>query len=86
MDRSKMSVADMLAAARAGGDVGAAPAEATTQPEAAPAEEVAAAAPVVETPADSEVAAPSGKTIRRVDKSGMSIDDIIAYCRQHDAK
>ena len=86
MDRSKMSVADMLAAARAGGAVGAAPAEATTQPEAAPAEEVAAAEPVVEAPAASEVAAPSGKTIQRVDKSGMSIDDILAYCRQHDAK
>jgi hypothetical protein len=75
VDRSKMSVADMIAAARAGGAASAAPA--------APAEE-AEEAPV---PAPAKKAAPAAaKSTGKVDKSKMSIDDMIAWCREHDAK
>lgn len=81
VDRSKMSVADMLAAARGGAGAGAVakakpaavPAEAPAAPEAEPAVE-----PVVEI-------APAAKPVGRVDKSKMSIADILAYCREHDA-
>jgi hypothetical protein len=76
-----MSVADMLAAARAGGAVGATPA---AKPPAA--EETAKAAPAVEkTPA---AAAPAAKAAsgETVDKSKMTIDEMIAWCRQHDTK
>lgn len=85
VDRSKMSVADMLAAARAGGAPGTAPptAKATTAP--APANQEAEE-PAAEASPVAEPVAASGKTVERVDKSGMSIDDILAYCRQHDAK
>jgi hypothetical protein len=90
-DRSKMSVADMLAAARAGGAAGLLPAKAKAEP--APAEPQAeAAAPQEEAIPDETIAAapaeapqPDSKTIQRVDKSNMSIDDMLAYCRQHDA-
>jgi hypothetical protein len=54
-----------------------------------PAEEVAPAAeeaeveePAVETPAP----APTAKSTEKIDKSKMSIDDMLAWCRQHDAK
>jgi hypothetical protein len=86
VDRSKMNVAEMLSAARAGGAAGLVPAKAKS--EAAP-----AASQVEETPEEpaaeaptAAASAPSGKTVTRVDKSGMSIDEILAYCRQHDAK
>jgi cell pole-organizing protein PopZ len=79
-DRSKMSVADMLAAARSGGAAGAVPAAAKAAAPAAPAEE--ALAPV---PAKKEAPAAS-KSIEKVDKSKMSIDDMVAWCREHDAK
>lgn len=85
-DRSKMSVAEMLAAARAGGAAGAAK-SAPTQPAAdeAPAEQgPIAAAPVAK--AEAAAAPPSGGEIKRVDKSKMSIADMLAYCREHDAK
>ena len=73
VDRSKMSVADMLAAAR--GD--AAPA---AEPEAAPEPEAAVEEAAPEAPA---AAAPvAGK----VDKSGMSVDEMVAYCRDKDAE
>ncbi|HEX3598559.1 MAG TPA: hypothetical protein VHU84_00375 [Lacipirellulaceae bacterium] len=76
VDRSKMSVADMLAAARAGGAAGAAPA---ATPAAAP-----AAAPA---PAPAKMAAPAtAKSTEKVDKSKMSIDDMVAWCREHDTK
>lgn len=90
VDRSKMSVADMLAAARAGGAGGSAPP--TAKAEAAPAETKAKQRPAREEPAaevpaaEAPPTAEGGKTIQRVDKSKMSIDDILAYCRQHDAK
>jgi hypothetical protein len=75
MDRSKMSVADMLAAARAGGG-GAAPA-AEEAAEEAPAKVAPAAKP-----AKAAAAKPAGG---KVDRSTMSVADMIAYCRQHDA-
>src|SRR6476620_4713298 len=77
VDRSKMSVADMLAAARAG-VAGTAPTAATPP---APAEE-AEEAPA---PAPAKKAAPAAaKSTEKVDKSKMSIDDMIAWCREHD--
>jgi hypothetical protein len=93
VDRSKMSVAEMLAAARAGGAGGGAakpqalpPPVAKAQAEAAPTQE----APRVEEAAAEAVPrsdpAPAVTSVKRVDKSNMSIDDIVAWCRQHDAK
>jgi hypothetical protein len=62
-----------------------APAAAKTQAEEAPAQEEAAAEePAVEAVSAAETAPAGG--VKRVDKSGMSIDDMLAYCRQHDAK
>jgi len=86
-DRSNMSVAEMLAAARAGSAAGLVPAKAKSEaaPAAAQVEETPAKEPAAEAP-PAAAAAPSGKTVTRVDKSGMSIDDILAYCREHDAK
>jgi hypothetical protein len=86
VDRSKMSVADMIAAARTGGAAGAAP-PAKPQAEPAPpqepeAEEVAAAP----TPAPKVTASIPPKATEKIDKSKMSIDEILAWCRQHDAK
>ncbi len=78
----KPSVADILAAARAG--KAAAPAK--TQAEKAPVQkQEPSEEPPAPTPPTGEVAAATGKP-KRVDKSNMSIDDILAYCRQHDAK
>jgi hypothetical protein len=84
VDRSKMSVADMIAAARAGGTPSTAPA----------APKPAAAAPAA--PAESVETAPepppkkaepaAAKSTEKVDKSKMSIDDMIAWCREHDTK
>jgi hypothetical protein len=86
VDRSKMSVADMLAAARAGGAAGAAKAQAkpepSTQPPPAPPVPDGAAALAAVAPA--EIAPP--KASEKIDRSKMSIDDILAWCRQHDAK
>lgn len=78
VDRSKMSVADMLAAARGG----AAPA-AKSKPAPEPEPEPVAEAPA----AESEPAAEAAPTsVGPVDKSSMSIADMIAYCREHDAE
>lgn len=81
MDRSKMSVADMIAAAKGG----AAPAkeEAPPEPEVEEVEAEEADDDIVieETPAAVPEAAASGP----VDKSGMSIDEMVAYCREKDA-
>jgi hypothetical protein len=83
VDRSKMSVADMMAAAR-GEKAGAAKAApAKPQAEEAPAEkEPAAEAPVTK----AATPAPSSGEVRRVDRSKMSVADMLAYCREHDAK
>ena len=84
-----MSVAEMLAAARAQGSGG--PAAAKTQAEAAPVEvsapepPAATAAPDVQEVAD-EAPALVAKAVEKVDRSTMTIDQIIAWCREHDAK
>jgi hypothetical protein len=84
VDRSKMSVADMLAAARAGTAGSATTPAPKVRPAVAPVQEQAVSEePVAEAAPTGEVAA--GR-IQRVDKSKMSIDDILVYCRQHDAK
>ena len=75
-DRSKMSVADMLAAARSGGAAGAAPKAAAPA-----AEEEAEAAPAA---APAKAKAVPAKSAERVDKSKMTIDQMIAWCREHD--
>jgi pyruvate/2-oxoglutarate dehydrogenase complex dihydrolipoamide acyltransferase (E2) component len=77
-DRGKMSVADMIAAAK-GGAAPAAKAEAPAPAQEAPAP---APAPVAKTPA-AEAASPGG--VVKIDKSGMSIDAMVAYCREKDA-
>jgi hypothetical protein len=78
VDRAKMSVADMIAAAKGG--AAAAPA---AKSEPAPKAE---SAPVAKAPA-AESASPekSEGGILKIDKSGMSIDQMVAYCREKDA-
>ncbi len=79
LDRSKMSVADMLAAARGGAPKGeAASAAVESAPEAEPEPE----SPPPE-PQAAEAAPPSGEIVK-VDKSKMSIAEMVAYCREHD--
>lgn len=73
VDRSKMSVADMIAAAK--GEKAAPAAEAAEPEEEAPASEPAAEAP----------AASTGEVVK-LDKSSMSIDEMVAYCREKDAE
>jgi hypothetical protein len=83
VDRSKMSVADMLAAARAGGAGGAA------KPQAAPPVAKPQAVPVPVEEETATAAAPTPhpvKSTEKIDKSKMSIADMIAWCQQHDAK
>ncbi len=76
---AKLSVAEMLAAARAGGAAGSAPA-APKASAAIPAKEPAA-------PAPAKKAAPAPvKSSERVDKSKMSIADMVAWCREYDTK
>jgi hypothetical protein len=83
VDRSKMSVAEMLAAARAGKAPAAAPTPAKPPAEPDAVEEV-----VAETPAG-EPASAGGETAKKssgakIDKKSMTIDQMIAWCRQHD--
>ena len=81
-DRSKMSVADMLAAARGG----AAPSAPAKEVPAAKPEPTPEAAPAEEAAADSgnfEIGGP--ENVGPVDKSSMSIDEMVAYCREKDA-
>lgn len=75
VDRSKMSVADMMAAARGEKAGGAAPA-------AKPPVEVKDA-PVAKSPA---VAAPTEAGIVKIDRSTMSIADMLAYARKSDGQ
>jgi len=74
-DGKKMSVADMLAAARA-------------QTSAPAKQEDPAPATAPDTPEPVAEAAPADPTggSTRVDKSSMSIDEIVAYCREKDAR
>ena len=71
---SKMSVAEMLAAARGEKSEGAAPAPAEEAPPAEP--EPAPAEPAAESSAGDVV---------KVDRSSMSVAEMIAYCREKDA-
>jgi hypothetical protein len=77
----KLSTADILAAARGKAS---APAAAAAAPPAPAEPAVAEAAPPASTPAAAPAAATSG-VVKSVDKSGMSVDEMIAYCRSHDA-
>ncbi len=84
MDRSKMSVADMIAAARGG----AAPAKEEPAPEPAAEEPVAEESAEDDDIVIQEEAAPAAASdgaVGPVDKSGMSVDEMVAYCREHDA-
>jgi hypothetical protein len=84
VDRSKMSVADMLAAARAGGAAGSAPAPTPGAPaKPAPVEEARVTTSVPAPVAATAAKAPSGET---VDRSKMTVDQMLAWCRQHDTK
>ncbi len=78
VDRAKMSVADMIAAAKGG--AAAAPA---AKSEPAPKVEPAPAAKAPAAEAASPAKAEGG--IVKIDKSGMSIDAMVAYCREKDA-
>ncbi|NOZ40576.1 MAG: hypothetical protein GXP24_10160 [Planctomycetes bacterium] len=79
VDRSKMSVAEMIAAARGGAKP--AKSEPEAEPEAkvetTPTSEPETASPTAEA-ASPSVAGP-------VDKSGMSVEEMVAYCREKDA-
>ena len=81
VDRSKMSVADMLAAAR--GEKSAPPA-AESEPEPEPVEETAEA-PAAEPESAAEAPSTDADGIVKIDKSSMSIDEMVAYCREKDA-
>jgi hypothetical protein len=74
----KMSVAEMLAAARAGDAGGGAAAAPAAEAEAAPAPPKAAA------PKPATAKAASGEIVR-VDRNSMSVAEMVAYCREHDA-
>jgi hypothetical protein len=90
VDRSKMSVADMIAAAKAGGAAGAAPAAKappTSPVEEPPAEESPAEAEVVaSTPSAKGAPKPATASSEKLDKSKMTIDQMVAWCRDHDTK
>jgi hypothetical protein len=80
VDRGKMSVAEMLAAAR-GGAAPAAKSETRPEPKAQ------APAPAPTPPA--EVGSPAAKSeggIVKIDRSGMSVAEMVAYCREKDAE
>lgn len=79
----KMSVAEMLAAARAEKS-GSAPPAAKEAPAAKP-EPEPAAEPTPEPPAPAPTAEERGDVVK-VDRTSMSVTDMIAYCREHDAK
>jgi hypothetical protein len=76
-----MSVADMWAMARGG--AAAKPASIESPAETPVEEQPVAAAPVAKSAAPAE---PASGEIKRVDKSKMSIEEMLAYCREHDAK
>jgi hypothetical protein len=85
VDRSKMSVADMLAAARAGGSSGSAPAAKAKPPaEPEPVEEESPAEVAAAEPVSAALAKKSSG--EKIDKKSMSLDQMIAWCREHDTK
>jgi hypothetical protein len=79
---AKSSTADILAAAR-GKATAAAPAAPASPVAPAPPAASAPKAPAPPAPAPAAPATAGG--VVRVDKSAMSVDQMIAYCRQHDA-
>lgn len=81
VDRAKMSVAEMLAAARGG--AAAAPAAKSEAEVEAPAPEPTPAPPAAE--AASPAPSKSEGGIVKIDKSGMSVAEMVAYCREKDA-
>jgi hypothetical protein len=83
VDRAKMSVADMIAAAK-GGAAPAAKAEPAAPVQEAPAPGPSVPKPPAEKAPAAEAASPGG--IVKIDKSGMSIDAMVAYCREKDAE
>lgn len=82
LDRSKMSVADMLAAARGKTSGGA---EEPTEEEMPDAVETSAQPPAEEetSSTDDTSEAPAGSS-GPVDRTAMSVDDMVAWCREHD--
>jgi hypothetical protein len=89
VDPKKLSVADMLAMARgqkpaAAGAPTPAPAAATPAP--AVAEPIVAQAPPEPKPATESPAVAEGAGPVRVDRSKMSVADMLAYCRKVDGK
>ncbi|MCH2594948.1 MAG: hypothetical protein MKZ95_03935 [Pirellulales bacterium] len=81
LDRSKMSVADMLAAAR-----GDAAATTTSDLETADSSTTDDSEASQAVPAETEQADEAGSSaVGPIDKSSMSIDAMVAYCREKDA-
>ena len=83
----KKSTADILAAARSG--QAAAPAKAAKPPaEEPPAEVAAKPEQAAEEPVVEKAPAPAkaAKATEKVDRSKMTVDDMLAWCRAHDAK
>lgn len=73
---ARMSVADMIAAARGENKSG----------DDTPAAQVTATADEPETTDNQPAAAPSSAAVSgKVDRQAMSVDEMIAYCREHDA-
>jgi hypothetical protein len=85
IDRSKMSVADMLAAARAGGASGSKPAAPAAKPQAEPAPPAEEAVEKAPEPVAETSAAKPAATVG-IDKKSMTIDQMVAWCREHDTK
>jgi hypothetical protein len=84
--KGKMSVAEMLAAARAADAGGGAAVKAPAEEATPTAAEEAPAAPPKPAAEVTAPAKPAAGEIKRVDRSKMSVAEMIAYCREHDAK
>lgn len=85
-DRSKLSTADILAMARSEKAAAKSPATVTAEAPAtvAPAADVTVASQTSEEAP--EVTPPPKSSSERVDRSKMSVDEMIAWCRAHDSK
>lgn len=88
-DRSKMSVAEMIAMAKGEKSGGAAAPVKETPVEESPAEEIVeeavAAEPEVEEAAPAEQPAAPKSAGTKVDRASMSVEDMLVFCREHDA-
>ena len=85
-DSGAMSIAEKLAAAR--GDVGSGAAVTETEAETpAAGEEAAPEAEATEVEEVEEVQTDtSGDSAETVDRSNMSVDDMVTWCREHDGQ